>query len=181
MQVKKYLIAFAIFNLAIVLLFPPFDDYSITNRGIAIFYGFVFILNGNERLQINQSMLYLEVMVILINFGIFWLLTNTGNRRRITMRIGLRNTSMIVIALNLIAILLFPPFEYVSSMTHAVIPTFDGFYFIFSHPRYQVIVTPILYIEVFLVLINGGLMLLLFKEKKTVGSAQEALHYLTQK
>jgi hypothetical protein len=76
---------------------------------------------------------------------------------------------------------MFPPFEYISNMTRAVIPTFEGFYFIFSHPPYRVIVTPILYLEVFFVLINGGLMLLAFKEDTgEAASAEQAMAYMAK-
>jgi hypothetical protein len=60
-------------------------------------------------------------------------------------------------------------------MTRAAIPSFEGFYFLFAHPPYRVIVTPILWLEAIFVLINGGLLLLAFKERQVLrddGSAK---------
>jgi hypothetical protein len=136
----------------------------VTNNGAAIFAGFLFAFNNSSNLSINTSLLYLEVAVVLINLGILWLFSNENERRKGMKNFNFRKAAMILIAANLVAVLLFPPFEYISNMTHAVIPTFEGFYFIFSHPSYRVIVTPILYLEVFFILINGGLILLAFKE-----------------
>lgn len=45
---------------------------------------------------------------------------------------NLSKTQKILLALtsfNLVIVFLFPPFEYISNMTRAVIPTFEGFYF----------------------------------------------------
>jgi hypothetical protein len=111
--------------------------------------------------------------VVLINLCILWLLTTEDARRQQKKKINFRKAAMALIGFNLIGVLLFPPFEYISNMTHAVIPTFEGFYFIFSHPPYRVIVTPVLYLEVFFILINGGLMLLAFKEDNSDKAAVE--------
>jgi hypothetical protein len=74
------------------------------------------------------------------------------------------------VAINLVVIVLFPPFESVYAMTNAALPTFEGFYFIFARQENHVVVATILYLEVFLVLINGALFWLIFRERK-----QEAL------
>ena len=179
-KTQKILLVLAAFNLAIVFLFPPFDDYSVTNNDAAIFAGFLFVFNKSSNLLINASLLYLEVAVVLINLGILWLLTTENARRVDKKKFNFRKAAMILIAANLVGVLLFPPFEYISNMTLAVIPTFEGFYFIFSHPPYRVIVTPILYIEVFFVLINGSLMLLAFKEEGEAPGAEQAMAYMAK-
>ena len=180
-KTQKILLALTAFNLAIVFYFPPFDDYSVTNNDAAIFEGFRFVFNNSPNLVINASLLYLEVAVVLINLGILWLLTIENERRVDNQKFAFRKAAMILIAINLIGVLMFPPFEYISNMTRAIIPTFEGFYFIFSHPPYRVIVTPILYIEVFFVLINGGLMLLAFKEEEEEApSAEQAMAYMAK-
>ena len=74
--------------------------------------------------------------------------------------------TLIFVAINLVVILLFPPFESVFAMTNAALPTFEGFYFIFARQTNHVIVTTILYLEVILVLINGALFWLIFRERK---------------
>ena len=89
---------------------------------------------------------------------------------------------MILVVVNLIGVFLFPPFEYISNMTNAVIPTFEGFYCIFTPPPYRAIVTPILYLEVIFILINGGLMLLAFKQPKDeTFTAEQTIAYMVNK
>ena len=180
-KTQKILLALTALNLVIIFLFPPFDDYSVTNNDAAIFAGFMFAFTKSPSLVINSGLLYLEVTVVLINLGILWLITTENARRANKKKFNFRKAAMILIAANLIGVLMFPPFEYISNMTRAVIPTFEGFYFIFSHPPYRVIVTPILYLEVFFVLINGGLMLLAFKENTgEAASAEQAMAYMAK-
>jgi hypothetical protein len=69
-----------------------------------------------------------------------------------------------LMAINLVLILLFPPFENYYAITKAVVPSFDGFYFLFDDNAQRQIVTTLLYLEVALVLINGGLLWLLFRQ-----------------
>ena len=86
-----------------------------------------------------------------------------------------------MVALNLVVIILFPPFESVYAITKATIPTFEGFYFIFARQPNHVIVTTILYLEVFFVLINGALFWLIFREIKYERLAPaEALKIMTE-
>lgn len=128
-------------------------------------------------MTLNSSLLYLEIMVVLINLGVMWMLTEQDARRKANNKFNFRKAAMILIICNLLGALMFPPFEYISNMTNALIPTFEGFYFIFSHPPYRVIVTPVLYLEVIFILINGGLMLLAFKQKPQAITAEEAIAY----
>lgn len=179
-KIQKILLGLTAFNLAIVFLFPPFDDYSVSNNGAAIFAGFLFIFSKASNVAINSALLYLEVMVVLINLGILWLLTTENSRRKSTKKINFRKAAMVLILLNLVGVLLFPPFEYVSNMTRAVIPTFEGFHFIFTHPPYRTIVTPILYLEVIFILINGGLMLLAFREGKAEMTPEQTVAYMAK-
>jgi hypothetical protein len=180
-KTQKIVLGLTGFNLAIVFLFPPFDDHSVTNNDAAIFAGFLFAFNKSSHLIVNASLLYLEAVVVLINLCILWLLTTENERRMNKKKFNFRKTAMILIAANLVGVLMFPPFEYISNMTRAIIPTFEGFYFIFTHPPYRVIVTPILYLEVFFVLINGGLMLLAFKEDTGESAdAKKAMAYMAK-
>ena len=80
---------------------------------------------------------------------------------------GNRNQRIVLalVALNLVLMLLFPPFENFVAITKAALPTFEGFYFLFGDNSARQIVSAILYIEIALVLINGGLLWLLFRDK----------------
>ncbi len=164
-KAQKILLALTALNLSLILMFPPFDDYSVTSNDIAIFGGFRFFLSRTPHTAVNSSFLFLEAAVILINAAIFWLLTLENRARQHTRKLSYRKATLFIIAANLVAIVLFPPFEYISHMTRAALPTFEGFYFLFARPPFRVIVTPILWLEVIFVLINGGLLLLAFKER----------------
>lgn len=163
---QKILLGLMVLNLIAILLFSPFDDYSVTNNDIAIFGGFRFAFGQPGYAMVNFSLLYLEVAIVLVNAGILWLVTQENRTRRTQETFNYRKATLIVIAVNLLVIMLFPPFEYISNMTRATIPTFEGFYFIFTAPPYRVIVTPVLYLEAMFVLVNGGLLLLAFKQRK---------------
>ena len=63
-RTQKILLALTAFNLAIVFLFPPFDDYSVTNNGAAIFAGFMFAFTNSPNLIINSGLLYLEATFV---------------------------------------------------------------------------------------------------------------------
>jgi len=167
-KAQKVLLALTVFNLALILLFPPFDDYSVTSNNVAIFGGFYFFQNAAPNAVINTSFLFLEITVVLVNAAIFWLVILENQTRQSQHRFSYRKATLFLVAANLVAIMLFPPFEYISNMTRAAIPTFEGFYFLFSRPPYRVIVTPILWLETIFVLINGCLLLLAFKERQVL-------------
>ncbi|MEI7679729.1 MAG: hypothetical protein WCK07_10060 [Betaproteobacteria bacterium] len=159
-------LAFAAGNLLLLLLFPPFDSYTIVGSKIPVFSGFEFYPRHTEKMVVNFSLLYLEIMVVLINTCIGLLLlrdkTSAPGKRPVPMQ----NSTLIFVAANLTVIALFPPFESVFAITNATLPTFEGFYFVFSRRANHVIVTTLLYLEVILVLVNGALFWLLFAEKR---------------
>jgi hypothetical protein len=163
----------AALNIVVILLFPPFDTYSIANARLPVFSGFEFYLRHTEKMVVNMSLLYLELIVVLINAFIALLLLRTKKVEVTRRRISLQNTTLIVVAINLVLILLFPPFESVYAVTNAALPTFEGFYFVFARQANHVLVTTILYLEVFLVLINGALFWLIFRERKEVALTPE--------
>ncbi len=74
------------------------------------------------------------------------------------------------VALNLILIALFPPFQNYAAISQATLPSFEGLYFLFADNSQRQLVGAILYLEVCIVLINGGILWLLLK-----GRGQEKL------
>ena len=170
-------LAVAVANLALFMVFPPYDYVSLQHGNIPTFDGFYFAFGNQPNRVLNANFLALELIVVAINACIAILLLRDpaartgagpgGNRRQ---RIILALT-----AVNLLLVLLFPPFEYFSAITKAALPTFEGFYFLFGDNSQRQMVTAILYIEVALVLINGALLWLLFKDKTADEvSAEEA-------
>jgi hypothetical protein len=154
-------------NLALILLFPPCDLYSIANSKVPVFAGFNFVFTRPPLSDINSPVLTLEVIVLLVNAAVAWLLLRDrpagAPQRR---RASLQNAVLVITAVNLILLLLFPPFESVFAVTNAALPNFEGFYFIFSQKPNHTIVATVLYIEVIFILVNGCLFWLIFKERK---------------
>lgn len=156
----------AMANSALVSLFPPFDYVSLQRSNIPTFSGFYWALTQHPGHVINHDFLTLELIVILINAGIAWLLVSNKQSSLPPKKQLWRHGVLWMVGLNLVVMLLFPPFENYSAVTKAVIPSFEGFYFVFADNSRRQLVTPILYIEIILLLINAGLILLFLKDRK---------------
>ncbi|HKA38604.1 MAG TPA: hypothetical protein VKD25_02440 [Burkholderiales bacterium] len=66
-------------NLILMLLFPPFTtEYTLANPAPPTFEGFHFIFNQGPNQAIATGILYLEIIFILVNGGLFWLSFNEG-------------------------------------------------------------------------------------------------------
>jgi len=160
-----FAISIAVANLALVLLFPPYDYASLQRANIPTFDGFHFALTTRPNRVINSNFLTLEVIVVLINAAIAWLLLRSRVQPQARKGNRYQRGVLWFVALNLVLVLLFPPFENYQAITKAALPSFEGFYFLFGDNALRQIVTPILYIEVALLLINGCLLWLLFKDR----------------
>lgn len=168
-------------NLALVLLFPPFDYVSLQRGNVPTFAGFFLVTGAGGNLRLNSDFLILEILVVLVNAGIAWMLLRSrapAPRGRVT---PYQKTVLWLVGANLVAALLFPPFENYFAITKAALPTFDGFYFIFGENSQRQIVTTILYIEVALILINGGLLWLLFRGRGHDNLSAEEIRTLARK
>ncbi len=161
---QKIALWVGLFNFALLLLFPPFDFIPPSDIKARIFAGFNFIFTHSSNEVINTDLLFLENVVLLVNIAIAWLLLRDSKISGAKRYLNYQNAILLVVAINLTLILLFPPFEFFYALTSALIPTFQGFYFIGSAGPTFTIVTPILYLEVIFVLINGGVLWLLFKK-----------------
>lgn len=159
----------AILNLIIVYLFPPFDYVSPARGNVPTFEGFDLVFGEHPNRIVNTSFQQLEMFVILANAAIAWLLLRT--RKRASDQPAEKKTDwqrivLFGVGLNLLLVLLFPPMENYYAVTRAALPSFDGFYFLFGEHGKRTIVTAILYIEVFIILVNGALLFLLFRNAK---------------
>ncbi|MEO8342670.1 MAG: hypothetical protein ABI536_02525 [Gallionella sp.] len=64
-------------NLTVILLFPPFQFfYAVTRAPLPSFQGFYFILMAEPMLTIVTPIWYLEVVFVLFNGAVLWLLFN---------------------------------------------------------------------------------------------------------
>src|ERR1019366_2396394 len=114
-------------NLAVIWLFPPFDSFSFTDTKALIFAGFNFRFAREVNEVINGDVLFLDVKNIIGTKG----------------RFNYQNAILLVVAANLTVILLSPPFQFYYAITRALLPSFQGFYFIFMAGPMLTIVTPI--------------------------------------
>jgi hypothetical protein len=171
---QKIAFAVAAVNLLLILLFPPFDQYSIAASKAPEFAGFSFYFDRPQYGEVNSGVLLLEVFVVMINAAIGWLVLQDRPASMSRRRLGFQNATLIAVGVNLVVVLLFPPLESVFSLTNAALPSFEGFYFIFSRPPNHTIVTTLLYLEVVFILINGAMLWLIFRDKSPQLTPEEA-------
>jgi hypothetical protein len=165
---QKIVLGIATVSLALILLFPPFDQFSIASFKIPVFAGFYFYFSPPPLSVVNTSLLLLEAFVVLINAGFAWLALRDKPQsagRAPATRIGYQNAVLIFAGINLVLIMLFPPLESVFALTNAALPSFEGFYFIFTKHSNHTVVTTLLYLEVIFVLVNAALAWLIFRQR----------------
>lgn len=166
-------LVFAVVNLLLVFLFPPFDYISPARSNVPTFEGFALAFGEHPNRVVNSDFLQIEVFVILANAAIAWLLLRDRPRVQVEGKTNWQRIVLFGVGLNLLLVLLFPPMENYYAVTRAALPSFDGFYFLFGEHGKRTIVTAILYIEVFLILVNGALLYLLFRNTKPVQVSTE--------
>jgi len=159
-------LAVAVANLLLITLFPPIDQYTVASSAVPVFAGFYFIASKPLMSVVNTDLLAIGIMVVLINLAIAWLLLQDRPAGRKNRNMSLQNAALLFTGINLVVMLLFPPMESVFALTKAAIPTFEGFYFIFSQKPAHVIVETLLYLEVIFILVNGALLWLIFRNKR---------------
>lgn len=167
-------------NLALVLLFPPHDYLSLQRGNVATFAGFFWAFGEYPHHVLNSNFLALEVIVILINAAIAWmLLRSKAKTAQKTLRY--QRGVLLMVGFNLTLMLVFPPFENYTAVTKAMLPSFEGFYFVFGDNSQRQMVTTILSIEITLLLINAGLLLLFLKDRRKAQLSPEQIRALAQK
>ena len=183
-KAQRIALVVAIVNLALLFLFPPYDYLSLQRAGIPTFDGFYFAFGPHPNRVVNTNFLVLEVIVVLINACIAMLLMRDPPLLKQRRRSGgnrQQRAVLVLVAINLIVVLLLPPFEFFGAITKATLPTFEGFYFLFGDNSQRQLVTAILYIEVALVIINGCLLWLLFRDKENEEASAEQLRTMAQR
>jgi hypothetical protein len=180
---QRIALVVAVANLVLLLMFPPYDYISLQRGGIPTFDGFYFAFGSHQNRAVNANFLTLEVIVVLINAFIALLLLRDPPLRQLTRPGGNRKQRIVLglVAINLVLVLLFPPFEFFGAITKAALPTFEGFYFVFADNSQRQLIVPILYIEVALVIINGALLWLVFKDKGPSEASAEQVRELAQR
>lgn len=153
----------AIVNLIAIFLFPPFDSIALSRSATSIFDAFYPLFAVPPGKLINSGLLYLELMFVLVNAAAAWILLGDSLSRTGP---GTRKGLLIGLAINIALMLLFPPFENFPSTLRVSVTSFDGFYFYFGDKYQRNVYQPILFLEVFLVLINSAMLFLLLRDRK---------------
>lgn len=166
-------VVLAAINLALVGLFPPFDYIPSTRALAPAFDGFYWVFGDQGTRVMNSGFLQLELFVVCANAAIAWLLLRSRPQQEERRKVDWQKVVLLGVGLNLVLVLLFPPMQNFINVTRAMLPSFDGFYFIFGDHANRAIVTQILYLEVIFILINGALLYLLFSRAKTDDLTQE--------
>ena len=80
--------------------------------------------------------------------------------------------TLLLALLNLVLVCLFPPFDYLSQ-SRSNVPTFDGFAWAFSERPNYIVNSSFLQLELFVVLLNGAIGWLLFRDKPAETTTKE--------
>lgn len=158
------LLAFIAGNLLLVLLFPPCDYLALAHRGLPTFDGFYFLLDLPANRRINDNVLVLEMVVILINGCLGYLLLEHIRAPEAHGRITRYLIGFLI--LNLSLAILFPPFSDYRMLSRNGLPSFEGFYFIFGDNSQRRLVDEILFLEIAMLLANAGLIWLIVRERE---------------
>ncbi len=171
-RLQGIVLAVAAGNLAVMLLFPPYDSLAMGLGGTQSFDAFYFALDTHAGKVVNSNLLLIELYWVIVNAALAWLLLGrTGGERLMS-----RRTAVLVIGVvNLAIALLFPPFENYASTLRFSSPHFDGFYFAFGDKAHRRFYIPLLYLEIVWMLVNIAILWLALREtEKPVAQVERA-------
>lgn len=139
----------ALINILVLMLFPPFDVVSLTDRGVRYFDAFhpMFAVPPNR--VINADLLFFAIYGVVGNALAAFILLSRAQP------IAPRHIVLLMAFVNVTVVLLFPPFEAFPWAGRTTVGTFDGFYFAFGDKSRRAVFMPMLTIEIIYVLLNA--------------------------
>ena len=162
------ILALAALNIALMLLFPPFDSLVI-GRGVSTFDAFYFVFDRQYNKVVNTDLLFLELIWTMLNAGVAWLLLRDYDPQNAMMR---RRTAVVLFAaVNFLLLLLFPPFENYASAMRLAGTYFDGFHFVFGDKWQRRFYVPLLYFEILWLLVNSAVLWLILRDPPAAAEA----------
>lgn len=168
-------------NIALMFLFPPFLDNPLRRGVMPSFDGFYPLFSALGYKRLHTSLLTLEVMFVVINGMVAWLLLDRRTAQGAVPEFNYTRAIGLFAAANLAVMAMFPPFESYSGLSKIAAPSFDGFYFIIGDKRNRSIFIPVLYFEIILVIINCLVVWLLFNTvRRSETLAKEKILELAQ-
>lgn len=152
----------ALANLALLLLFPPFDSHLLGRMGPAYFDAFYPAFDAPANGTLNSGLLYLEIFPVLINALLAWLLLQGEPQQPSVPRVRWQSVLQWLVIADLLLILLFPPFETQPLTARMGERAFEGFRFALSGSIQRGIFLPLLFIELVLLALNAMALWLAF-------------------
>jgi hypothetical protein len=146
----------ALANLALMLIFPPFNSQSMLRPGPASFDAFYSVFDAPVSATLNSGLLYLEVFFVLVNAVLAWLLLQGAPQQPSSPRVRWQNVLQWLVIANLLLILVFPPFETQPDRA------FEGFRFALGGSVQRGIFLPFLFLELFLLALDAAALWLAF-------------------
>ncbi len=163
---QKAALLASLLNLLLVLAFPPYDYLTRVMNGTApVFDGFSFVFLNHPNRVLDQQFWQLEIFVVLAEAALAWLLLRSKAGRSMNFRLGQRIV-LLLTALNLLLVILFPPMQRRMENSLALLPSFDGFFFVFGDHAGRTIEGNLIYLEIVFVLFGGGLLYLLLRREQ---------------
>jgi hypothetical protein len=139
----------ALVNLLVLMLFPPFDVVSLTDRGVRFFDALhpAFAVPPNR--TVNADILFFAIYGVVGNaLAAFVLLSRPTP-------VAPRHIVLVISLINLVVVLLFPPFEAFPWAGRTTTGSFDGFYFAFGDKSRRSVFLPMLTLELIYVALNA--------------------------
>jgi hypothetical protein len=164
----------ALANLAMLLLFPPFDSQPLGLLGAATFDAFYPVFDWPVKGTINSGMLYLEVFAVLVNATLAWLLLQGTPQRPSVPRFRWQSVLQWLVVADLLLVLLLPPFETRPLEARLGERAFEGFAFVLSGSVQRGIFVPLLFMELLLLALNATALWLAFGLVDRGGAASGA-------
>ena len=152
----------ALANLALLLLFPPFDSQPLGLLGPANFDAFYPVFDWPAKGTLNSGLLYLEIFPVLVNAALAWLLLQGEPRQPSRPRVRWQSVLQWLVIADLLLILLFPPFETQPLAARMGERAFEGFRFVLSGSVQRGIFLPLLFMELLLLATNAAALWLAF-------------------
>lgn len=177
---QRLIVVAASMNVLIMLLFPPFTSQPLARGMLPSFDGFYPIVSQLGHKPLFTELLTIQLMFVGINTLAAWLALQSKTRHGKHPDFHFAQAIGWFVAVNLIVIFTFPPFEPYQLLLRADGGGFDSFYFVFGSRSQRTIFWPLLYLECMLVIINAlGIFLLFNSVQRGTDDIRRKLAHLT--
>jgi hypothetical protein len=131
------------------------------------------VFDWPARGTLNSGLLYLEILPVLINAALAWLLLQGTPRQPSRPRIRWQSVLQWLVIADLLLILMFPPFETLPLAARMGERAFEGFRFVLSGSIQRGVFLPLLFLELLMLALNATALWLAFgfvaREGETTG------------